>query len=118
MIPAYVDCVDDKQQLPRRSDLLHLLWLYPLLQPAIDLFTARSNRATDRSPLYKRFCSIGSSRECVHGLRERQVSHAVVEVADVVLWSAESIHLMADYLCLVVEALHSTVTDGHVEVVQ
>jgi len=61
---------------------------------------------------------MGSSRECVHGLRERQPSHAVVEVADVVLCSTESIGLVADHLCLVVEALHSTVADWHVEVVQ
>ena len=51
-------------------------------------------------------------------MRERQVSHAVVEVADVILWSAESVGIVADRLCLVVEALHSTVPDGHVEVVQ
>ena len=62
--------------------------------------------------------SFGSSRECVHGLRERQVSHAVVEVAYVVLWGAESVGLVADHLCFVVEALHSSVADGHVKVVQ
>jgi len=54
----------------------------------------------------------------MHGLRERQLSHAVVEVADVVLRGAESIGLVADHFCLVVEPLHSTVADGYVEVVQ
>lgn len=47
-----------------------------------------------------------------------QVSHAVDEVADVVLRGAESVGLVTDHLCFVVELPHSTVADWHVEVVQ
>jgi len=60
----------------------------------------------------------GSSRECVHRWRERQTTHAVVEVTDIVLCSAESIGLVADHFGLVVEPFHGAVADRHVKVVQ
>ena len=60
----------------------------------------------------------GSSQECVHGLGERQAGHAVIEVADIVLCGAESVSLVTDHLCLVVESFHRAVVDWHVEVVQ
>ena len=60
----------------------------------------------------------GSSRESVHGLGERQAGHAVVEVADIVLCGAESVGLVTNHLCLVVEPFYGAVVDGHGEVVQ
>ena len=60
----------------------------------------------------------GSSRECVHRWRERQTTHAVVEVTDIVLCSAESIGLVTDHFRLVVEPFHGAVADGHAKVVQ
>jgi len=54
----------------------------------------------------------------VHGLGERQLGHAVVEVADIVLCGAESVGLVTDHLCLVVESFRGAVVEWHVEVVQ
>jgi len=53
----------------------------------------------------------------MHGFEERQVGHAMVEIADEVLWGAESVGLVTNHLCLVVEAFYGAVVDGHVEVV-
>ena len=60
----------------------------------------------------------GSSHECMHSLRQRQVGHAVIEVPDVVPCRPESVGPVDDELGFVVQAFDSAVIDGHAEVVE
>ena len=60
----------------------------------------------------------GSSHECMHGSGQWQVSHAVIEVADVIRCCPEAIGFMNDELRLVVQAFNGAVVDGHAEVVE
>ena len=69
------------------------------------------------SHLCQAFSYFGSSRECVQGFWKRQLSHAVVQVPDIVLCSSESIGFMADDLGLVVEPFDGAIVDRHPEVV-
>ncbi len=41
----------------------------------------------------------------------------MIQVPDIAFGRPESICLVADYLCLVVQSFHSTVVDGHAEIV-
>ena len=60
----------------------------------------------------------GSSHECMHSLRQRQVGHAVIEVPDVVTCRPESVGPVDDELGFVVQAFDRAVIDGHAEVVK
>ena len=60
----------------------------------------------------------GSSHECMHSLRQRQVGHAVIEVPDVVTGRPESVGPVDDELGFVVQAFDRAVIDGHAEVVK
>ena len=60
---------------------------------------------------------IGSSHECVHGFGQRQVCHAMVEIADVVLRGSKAVRPVADHLGLVVQPLDRAVVDRNFKVV-
>ena len=54
----------------------------------------------------------------MHGLRQRQVSHAVIEVPNAVPCRPESVGPVDDEFGLVVQSFDCTVIDGHAEVVE
>ena len=54
----------------------------------------------------------------MHGLRQREVTETLVEIADVVRCRAGTVGLVDDELGSVVQSLDSAVVDGHAEVIQ